>query len=141
MEKSKAPTGVYGRCEAPLPQTAWLYCRVAHPTSLELEAQAAQLIAYAQEHGIEIAGITTETGNGLTLHRKGLDEASHALVTGKANILLVHSLCRIGRDTVEVSNYLMWLKQNGVTLTCADGTNPYPCMEVLRWLSDKCNIR
>lgn len=141
MEGRKTQVAVYYGCGTPLPKTAWLYCRVAHSAHSELEMQTAMLIDYAQKHGLEITGVTAETGSGLTLHRKGLNEVCYALETGKASILLIRNLCRIGRITVEVSNYLMWLKKHGIVLVCADGTNPYPYLEIIHCLSDRGNIR
>ena len=106
------------------PKTAWIYCRVAHPSGFELEMQQALLADEARKRGFTIAGITTEAANGLTLQRKGLIEATHALKNGEATILLVHSISRIGRNIEEVNAYLEWLEQHSIELICADGATP-----------------
>ncbi len=100
---------------------AFLYCRMAHPDPTALELQKEQLMAYAGEQGFSVAGIAAECGSGLDYSRAGLTEALAALGDGEADVLLVSSPCRIGRDIVKNNALLHWLKERGIKIVCADG--------------------
>ena len=81
---------IYFRFGTPPPKKVWLYCRMAQPSVLELEAQKKLLYSFAADHSFEVVGITAETGSGLTLRRKGLLRVTTALERGKANSFLVY---------------------------------------------------
>ena len=89
---------------------------------------------YAEQQGLTIAGTTYETGNGLSLHREGLEKATHALETGQAEALLVKGLSRICRNSKDMDAYLEWLEKHNITLICADGTGPSPYRVMYRSL-------
>jgi len=125
---------LYCRLGTPPPKRVWLYCRIAQPSALELEAQKELLYSFAANHGFEVVGITAETGSGLTLHRRGLNRVTQALERGKADALLVSELSRVGRNTAEVDTYLEWLKHRNIDLICADGAKPRTHMEYFRSL-------
>ncbi|MDE6995949.1 MAG: recombinase family protein [Lachnospiraceae bacterium] len=102
---------------------AWLYCRVAHDgpdSGWALEGQRLRLETYAKEHGFEIAGCSSDIGSGLTLERPGLLDF-HATIKGmKVDILLLHSLSRLGRDTNKVIGYWRLLRDLGISIHTAD---------------------
>lgn len=102
---------------------AWIYCRVAHngPDSAEaLAAQRNRLESYAKEHGFEIVGTSTDIGSGLTMDRPGLLDFHAAAEDGDADILLIHSLTRLGRDMDKVTKYWHLLRDLGVSVHAAD---------------------
>lgn len=76
----------------------YLYCRVARDDSLCLEARATTLRRYAKQAGYTIIGAACEHGNGLTLERPALQKVTRAVLAGKVDVVLVHSLTRIGRE-------------------------------------------
>ena len=78
--------------------TITAYCRVAHDDSFALEHQRFLLQLYAKQAGYTIIGAADEYGSGLTLDRPALQKVTEAVVAGKVDVVLVHSLTRIGRD-------------------------------------------
>ena len=101
----------------------WIYCRVAHdgPDSAAiLAAQRNGLEAYAEEHDFEIVGASSDIGNGLTMDRPGLLDFHMAAEDGKVDVLLIHSLTRLGRDTDKMTKYWHLLRDLGVSIHTAD---------------------
>ena len=101
----------------------WIYCRVAHdgPDSAAiLAAQKNTLEAYAKEHDFEIVGASSDMGSGLTMDRPGLLDFHTAAEDGKVDVLLIHSLTRLGRDTDKVTKYWHLLRDLGVSIHTAD---------------------
>ena len=102
---------------------AWIYCRVAHngPDSAEaLAAQRNRLESYAKEHDFEIVGVSSDIGSGLTMDRPGLLDFHAAAKDGDTDILLIHSLTRLGRDVDKVTKYWHLLRDLGVSVHTAD---------------------
>ena len=102
---------------------AWIYCRVAQngPDSAAiLAAQQNTLEAYAKEHNFEIVGTSSDIGSGLTMNRPGLLDFYAAAEDGKVDVLLIHSLTRLGRDTDKVTKYWHLLRDLGVSIHTAD---------------------
>ena len=101
----------------------WLYCRVAHngPDSVtDLATQRNGLETYAKGHGFEIVGASSDIGSGLTMDRPGLLEFHVAAEDGKVDVLLIHSLTRLGRDMDKVTKYSHLLRDFGVNVHTAD---------------------
>ena len=102
---------------------AWIYCRVAHnglDSAAILAAQQNTLEAYAKEHNFEIVGTSSDIGSGLTVNRPGLLDFHTAAEDGKVDVLLIHSLTRLGRDTDKVTKYWHLLHDLGVSIHTAD---------------------
>ena len=102
---------------------AWIYCRVAHngPDSATiLAAQKNTLEAYAKELDFEIVGASSDMSSGLTMDRPGLLDFHAAAEDGKVDVLLIHSLTRLGRDTDKVTKYWHLLRDLGVSVHTAD---------------------
>ena len=100
---------------------ACLCCRVANDDSFSLEAQAAALRRYAEQAGYTIIGAACEHGNGLTLDRPAFQEVTRAVLAGKVDVVLVHSLTRIGREWGMTKRYIDLLAEHGVKLLCIQG--------------------
>lgn len=102
---------------------AWIYCRVAHngPDSAEvLDRQRHRLESYAKEHGFEIVGVSNDIESGLTMNRPGLLNFYAATEDGDTDILLIHSLTRLGCDANKVTKYWHLLRDLGVSVHAAD---------------------
>ena len=98
---------------------AWVYCRIAHscPNSTDvLEAQQHTLVAYARENDLEIVGFSDDIGSGFIMDRPGLMTFHAAAENGAVDILLVHSLTRLGRDMEKVTKYWNLLGDLGVSV-------------------------
>ena len=85
-----------------------------------LAAQRNGLEAYAKEHGFEIVGASSDMGSGLTMDRPGLLDFHMAAEDGKVDVLLIHSLTRLSRDTDKVTKYWHLLRDLGVSVHTAD---------------------
>ena len=109
---------------------AWIYCRVDYSgaNSLELlEMQRHGLETHAREHGLQIVGFSSDTGNGLTLDRPGL-KAFHAVVdSGQVDVLLLHNLNRLGGEADKVDAYLHFLQNLCVHVHTAANGEIDPC--------------
>lgn len=101
----------------------WIYCRVAHDgldSAAILAAQKNTLETYAKEHDFEIVGASSDIGSGLTMDRPGLLDFHAAAEDGKVDMLLIHSLTRLGRDTDKVTKYWHLLRDLGVSIHTSD---------------------
>ena len=85
---------------------AFLYCRVAHDDSFALEHQRFLLQLYAKQAGYTIIGAADEYGSGLTLDRPAIQKVTEAVVAGRVDVVLVHSLTRIGREWGMTQSYI-----------------------------------
>ena len=91
------------------------------PDSAEvLERQRHRLESYAKEHGFEIVGVSSDIGSGLTMDRPGLLDFHAAAEDGDTDILLIHSLTRLGCDADKVTKYWNLLRDLGVSVHTAD---------------------
>lgn len=119
---------------------AWIYCRVAYPDAHALAAQQVNLEAYAEKQSFEIVGTTVEQASGMDFSRRGLAEVSNAVAAGKADLLLVENLSRLGRDAGKTDTYLRWLEDQFVEVVCADGTIPQTSTDILLALMKESGI-
>ena len=97
---------------------AFLYCRVADDDSFTLEHQRLLLQLYAKRAGYTIIGAADEYGSGLTLDRPALQKVTETVVAGRVDVVLIHSLTRIGREWRMTQSYIDLLTQHKVKLLC-----------------------
>ena len=97
---------------------AFFYCRVAHEDSLALEHQWFLLQLYAKKARYTINGATDEYGSELTLDRPALQKVTEAVVSGRVDVVIVHSLTRIGRECGMTQRYIDLLTRHKVKLLC-----------------------
>lgn len=97
---------------------AWLYCRIDAPEDAHgiLKSQKKELLDYAEQMGFEVVGASEDLGSGLIYDRPGLAECMKAAADGKADVLIIKDLSRIGRDTARTLEFLRGLDQLGVKL-------------------------
>lgn len=81
-----------------------------------MKTQKKELLDYAEQMGFEIIGASEDLGSGLAYDRPGLAECMKAAGDGKADVLIVKNLSRIGRDTAQTLEFLHGLDQLGVKL-------------------------
>lgn len=116
---------------------AWIYCRVAHnwPDSAgALAAQRNRLESYAKEHDFEIVGISSDIASGLTFeNRPGLLDFHAAAEDGDTDILLIHSLTRLGRDADKVTKYWNLLRDLGVSVHTVDCGEVDLSLDTILW--------
>lgn len=68
--------------------------------------------------GYTIIGAADEYGSGLTLDRPGMGKVTQAVLAGKVDVVLVHSLTRIGRELGMTQSYIDQLTRHKVKLLC-----------------------
>lgn len=97
-------------------QKAWLYCRIDAPedTHGALKDQKEKLDGYARQMGFEVVGSSEDCGSGLNFERTGLKEVLNAAKAGKMDVLIVHSVSRIGRDITKTIDFIRQLNDCGV---------------------------
>ena len=93
----------------------FIYCRVARDDTFALEHQRFLLQLYAKRAGYTIIGAADEYGSGLTLDRPGMGKVTQA---GEVDVVLVHSLTRIGREWGMTQSYIDQLTRHKVKLLC-----------------------
>ena len=84
----------------------FIYCRVARDDTFALEHQRFLLQLYAKRAGYTIIGAADEYGSGLTLDRPGMGKVTQAVLAGEVDVVLVHSLTRIGREWGMTQSYI-----------------------------------
>ena len=96
----------------------FIYCRVARDDTFALEHQRFLLQLYAKRAGYTIIGAADEYGSGLTLDRPGMGKVTQAVLAGEVDVVLVHSLTRIGREWGMTQSYIDQLTRHKVKLLC-----------------------
>lgn len=103
-------------------EKVWLYCRVARDDKAALENQEKRLIDFAGKKGYAIAGVSKDTGSGLTMERPGWKEVEQAITAHQVGAVLAINSSRIARNTVELLACAERLHRQGVQLvTESDG--------------------
>jgi len=97
---------------------AWLYCRIDAPedTHGTLKEQQKELWDYAEQLGLEVAGVSQDLGSGLILDRPGLNVLKTAAAEGRMDMVLVKSLSSIGRSMEQTLELSKQINQIGITL-------------------------
>ena len=86
--------------------------------------QTEALRAYAQQHGLALAGATQEIISGRYLKRQGLNEVLAAAQAGKMDVLLIRDFERISRgaDCFALFHFIEELGDSGVEVKLASGS-------------------
>lgn len=97
---------------------AWIYCRIDAPEDTHgvLKGQYEQLERYAEQMGFAVVGSSQDLGSGCSLDRPGLLAVREAAKAGNAQVLLVTSISRIGRDMVKTTDFIRTLGNCGVRI-------------------------
>lgn len=97
---------------------AWIYYRIDAPedTHGALKNQRQELMNYAEQMGFVVIGSSGDLANGLSLDRTGLKRFMEIAESGDIDVLLVHSMSCIGRDSGKTMAFLEKLAQAGVTV-------------------------
>lgn len=95
---------------------AWIYCRIDAPedTHGALKGQYEQLERYAGQMGFTVVGSSQDLGSGTSLDRPGLLAVREAVKAKTAEVLLVTSISRIGRDATSLTEFIRSLGSGGV---------------------------
>ena len=99
-------------------QSAWIYCRIYAPEDVHgaLKGQYERMETYAAQMGFTVAGSSQDLGSGLNFDRPGLQAVLEAAKTGSFQILLVDSVCRIGRDMAKTISFIQTISGCGISI-------------------------
>jgi len=67
---------------------------------------------------IPLSALADEYGGGLTLDRPGMGKVTQAVLADEVDVVLVHSLTRIGREWGMTQSYIDQLTRHKVKLLC-----------------------
>lgn len=97
---------------------AWVYCRIDAPedTHGTLKGQRQQLMDYAEQMDFTVVGSSEDLANGLSFDRPGWKRFVEEAESEAIDVLLVHNVSRIGRDTCQTMVCLERIEQAGVTV-------------------------
>lgn len=94
---------------------AALYIRVAHTDNDAVARQTNELTAYAQRHGHTDIKVYTDNGvSGLSLDRPAFNKLQEDIKTGLIGAVIVKSISRIGRNSLEVTQWVCDITETGV---------------------------
>lgn len=97
-----------------------IYCRVATADQLAIDHQENSLRAYAEEHGYSNPVSYLDNGySGSNFDRPAFSRLNTDLLAGEIDTVLVCDISRIGRNHIEVGNWIDGLEKNGVALISA----------------------
>lgn len=90
---------------------------------MALETQEKRLIEFAEKNGYTVAGVSKDTGSGLTMERPGWKEVEQAVTVQGISAVLAINSGRIARNTKELFACAERLHRQGVRLiTETDGS-------------------
>lgn len=97
-------------------KNAWIYCRIDAPEDMHgaLKGQYEQLERYAEQMGFAVVGSSQDLGSGASLDRPGLLAVREAAKAKTAEVLLVTSISRIGRDAASLTEWISAMNDSGV---------------------------
>jgi len=102
---------------------AAVYCRLARADDDRIAEQKEQVLDFAakQGHG-EIAVFVDNGESGSSLSRPAMNRLNADIEAGLIDAVYVHSLCRIGRNYIEVDKWLYKMQNKGINIKSVDGT-------------------
>jgi len=116
MSKSK-------RVELPKNTRVALYCRVACKDDNAIELQKNILQNYAKEHGYTDISVYADNGvSGIGFNRPALSLLEADISSGLVGTVIARSLCRIGRNPLEMEDWIAGIRHKGVSfISVSDG--------------------
>ena len=106
----------------------WLYGRLSNDDDVmmnSLENQLEIVREYARKQGHQIVGESWDDNvSGMRFDRKGLNQVTQAVDTGKIDAVIVKDLSRLGRHQMQTALFIDYLRQCGVAvISVTEGLN------------------
>jgi len=102
-------------------QDTALYCRTAQYSDIGIEAQQRNLRSYAKKHGYTDLVLYTDNGvSGLTFDRPAFNKLQADIEAGLIGTVIVKSCSRIGRNAIEVTQWIRKMTEMGVDIISLD---------------------
>jgi DNA invertase Pin-like site-specific DNA recombinase len=100
--------------DKPIPVAA-MYCRSAQKDAAAIDRQKNALVRYAAEHGITKYAFYIDDGEaGMRMDRPAFSKMNADIESGKVGLVLALDMSRVGRDCLQVMEWLEWLGHKGV---------------------------
>lgn len=97
---------------------AWIYCSIDAPEDVHgmLKVQRKQLMDYAEQMGFQVEGSSSDLMNGNNQVPPGWDYFLKTAPLHQVEVLLVHNLSRIHRDTCQALRIVEQLEKMGIAV-------------------------
>ena len=96
----------------------WIYSRLSNDDDCEMNSLLNQqeiCRAFAERQGHQIIGLSSDDNvSGMNFSRRGLNELTAAVDTGKLDAVLVKDLSRLGRHRTQTALFIDYLRERGV---------------------------
>lgn len=108
----------------------WLYYRLSNnddPEQNSLLNQRNICHAFAKSHGYAISGESSDDNvSGMSFSRRGLDELTAAVDSGKIDAVIVKDLSRLGRHRTQTALFIDYLRERNVrVLSVTEGVDTF----------------
>jgi DNA invertase Pin-like site-specific DNA recombinase len=114
------------------PKTAAIYCRLARMDDDKAEFQKERCLRFAREHGYTDITVYMDNGaNGLTLNRPAFKQMEAAINRGEIGTVIILSIDRLGRNVVEVLQWMDAMRRRGIELMAVHGLPDSNIMSLL----------
>ena len=101
----------------------WLYARLSNDDDQEMNSLLNQreiCQAFAEQHEYNIVGQSVDDNvSGMKFNRRGLDELTAAVDTGKIEAVIVKDLSRLGRHRTQTALFIDYLRERNVRVISA----------------------
>jgi len=98
-----------------------IYCRVAHSDDFAIENQRRRLVQYAEQNRHTGLACYLDNGqNGLSFDRPAFSQMETDIRAGKIRAVIVSDVSRIGRNYLEVDEWISRVQAAGVDFVTTD---------------------
>lgn len=109
---------------------AWIYTRLSNDDDREMSSllnQQRLCRTFAEKHGHEIVGQSYDDNvSGMCFARRGLDELTAAMASGKIDAVIVKDISRLGRHRTQTALFIDYLRERGVrVLSATEGLDTF----------------
>jgi len=103
-----------------------VYLRLAMEDNARIESQKVQVLRYAKEQGHANLMVYADNGeSGSNMNRPAFLRMNDDIKSDLVNQVIVHSISRIGRNVVEVMEWINDLRNEGIEVTAIDGSTNF----------------
>ena len=120
-----------------------IYCRVAQTDNMAIEMQKSTLKGFTEQQGYTNSVLYIDNGfNGLNFNRPSFKKLNKDINAGKIERVIVLTICRLGRNTIEVVNWIDRVKAKGVrVISVKDGYTDTPDLLISTIYEILCKFR
>jgi DNA invertase Pin-like site-specific DNA recombinase len=103
-----------------------IYIRTAQVNGVSIKKQETELKKYAECQGYTELMMYVDGGyNGVNFKRPAFMQMTHDIQNGEIDKVITTNLSRIGRETIQVLQWLVRLQSNGIEIETSDFLPPF----------------